>query len=198
MPGYPVEDEKRILLVVTNFILLFFILLFWLFPEFKFPSHHSVPELDVTIQVADIPPTRQEPPRQARPARPTLPIFIPLPVETEELPEKLPVDSPFASYANKQMEGSSSWFQPEVPARPLVDFVPHFQNIHCTGQIKLLLLISKLGKVEDVQLVSSEAMSSECIQAILKAARRSRWIPAMFQGQYVDCWVVKTYRIQKP
>lgn len=188
--------EKIIFLITLNAVLLFFIFLFWAFPEFHFKTRMKQPHLNMTIEVADIPSTKQPPEKPNFPRRPPFPEFVPVLADTVDFPLPLSVDTMLANQT-QQIFSENGWWRPEIPARPVVDIIPELQNIRCNGQIKLLLLISKLGKVKQVQLVWAKNLDEECVQRLMAAAQNTRWLPARFQGEYVDCWVEKSYRVQK-
>jgi len=187
------KEFTRALQIGYILALFFLILLFLSFPDFTIPSRKKIPQIDVNIYVEQIPQTKQNLiPRRRRPI--VSEMAIPVPVETEDLPEELPLDSLMyekGELGDLAVGGRSV----EIPAKPILEIYPEVNNLKCKGIIRLLLLVNKNGDVEDIEVLENTTGNAECLKKTLEAARLSKWRPAKVGKEFVSSWVEKKYKI---
>ena len=176
-------------------VLCFVILLFYLFPDHRLkqtPVQEIIQEPFLTLE--DLPP----PTRQNRPPSPNkrvqLPsLFIPIPSETEDLPDSLSLPT-FPAETGKEVNISPVFR--EIPPRPVLEIYPNTKKISCKGEIQLYILIDMNGKVAEVEVLKNTTNNSECLRKTLQAVKKTRWLPGRRNGQPESMWVKKTFRFQ--
>lgn len=187
------ENEYAYYLRVSlGIALAFVILVFYLFPDFQLNRTFAPPELDVQIFVEDIPKTEQ----LLRPQRKRQILVsqaIPVPVEQEDFPQEITLDT-LMFEVGAQGEISASSRGVETPAKPILEIYPEVSKIKCRGNIKLLLLVSRSGTVEEAQVLENTTQNPDCLKRTLEAAMLSKWIPAKVNKENVSSWVVKEYK----
>lgn len=145
----------------------------------------------------DVPLTRQESKRRARPriVQPEIPIPIPSEIEDlEELTdEKLSKQQ--ESEIDKSITAQISNATAEIPARPILEVYPEVISLPCKGVVKLLLLVSDRGRVEEVKIIENTTGNIKCAEIAKQAARKSKWIPAKVDKKSVNSWVTKIYKL---
>lgn len=170
--------------------LLFFILLFYLFPKFTPPRRLERSRLHLEIYVSDIPLTRQNlasrklPPRRPEQALPVVGGETAFP-EDVEIPELSGEGEKTPFVSGKPVE---------EPAKPLLDVYPDVSGTPCKGIVRLLLLVNYLGKIESVEVVENTTGSQKCLKLAVQAAKKSRWLPARVNHKPVNSWVPKVYK----
>jgi outer membrane biosynthesis protein TonB len=63
-----------------------------------------------------------------------------------------------------------------------------------SGQLRLSLKINQDGQVTDHRILVNSIDCTDCLNAILRAAYKSQWEPAMVNGKKAEYWVVKSYK----
>lgn len=192
------KDEKERLFwfrfkIALIFSLLLCIILFYAFPRVG-PLHPAQPvPLKITIQVSEIPPTRQK--KTGKRPRPAPPRWgIPVVAEEADFPEDLPLPEIGSTHPQSaDITGEVA----ETPARPLLDVYPDISTTSCKGVVRLLLLVNRSGKVENVEVLENTTGSRKCLKLAIEAAKRSRWLPARLRNHPVDSWVTKTYKFNE-
>lgn len=168
--------------------LILFVLLFYLFPRFSWHKA-DLPEFKPTLQVIDIPPTRQV--SSARPARPAKPV---IPVEGDET--ELLNDVEIA--IDKTMQGDDSLFIQGLPLshkpRLILEVIPKTITENIRGEIILQLKISGTGTVKNYRVIKNTTNSALCLKEAIQAAQKSIWEAAVVNGKPVEYWIDKIYR----
>ncbi len=146
------------------------------------------------ITLQDLPPRtiQRLPPKRPQRILPSL--FIPIPVEDEELPEPLEVAE--SGQPTNQLGEASPARVVEIPPRPLLEIYPDTGELTCKGEIVLFIFVTQTGKVQDIQVLKNTTNSSQCLQRTIQAVRQTRWLPGRHNGQPADMWVKKTFRFQ--
>lgn len=191
-PGdrYLIDIEKA---TIISFCLV--ILLFLLFPRYKIQRQKPIATIITSLQVEDIPLTRQGAPRQP-PPRPVIPIAS----EDEFYPDDITIeDTEFAFDDYSLTEGSGlatgriEIFQP----RPIFEVIPEYseelQKQGIEGIVKLHLHIDQFGLVVEVIVLENSTGSAVCANAAKSAALKGRYVPAKKNGQPADLWITRTY-----
>ncbi len=164
--------------------------IFYLLPRFPVKPSLKKEKLELKIYVSDIPVTLQKKlGRPLPPRRPTLGPFVA--VEEADLTEQLPVETPSLPGVASQTGAGKPV---EIPARPLVEFYPSMEGSSCQGEIRVLILVSSTGQVEDIQVIKNTTADTTCLHRVREAIRKTRWIPARLGGKTVSSWVSKTYK----
>lgn len=191
-PGerYLIDLEKATILALCLVILIFF-----LFPQFEIQRQIPIATIITSIQVEDIPITKQGTPRQP-PPRPVIPIAS----EDEFYPEDITIDDTELSFDDLSLaEGSGlaigriEIFQP----RPVFEVIPEYseelQKRGIEGIVKLHLHIDQFGHVVDAIVLENTTGSNVCANAAKSAALKGRYVPARKNGQPADLWIIRTY-----
>lgn len=177
-------------------VLIVVILLFYFFPDCSLSPPSSKKKVEMPVFVLeDIPPaTQQTLPRKKTVLRKLPSQFIPIPTETEELPESLAVgEKPGRS---EVYSGNAAPVVLEIPPRPILEVYPDTREVKCKGEIQLFILISTRGKVLEIQVLKNTTGKDECLKATLRAVRKTQWLPGKRNGMIEEMWVKKTFRFQ--
>jgi TonB family protein len=153
------------------------------------------------ILLDEIPGTRQGRPRIA-PSRPV----VPIPDESELLPEDVTIEPElFALNAGVPQSGSGGFgdfgeggtgFMP----RPIREAVPEFpesdrkRGIH--GIVELSILVNSKGRVDSVRVIQNTTGSRRLAQAAKEAAYRSLYRPPSGKLKGQSCWITRPYRFE--
>ena len=191
-PGdrYLIDIEKA---TIISFCLV--ILLFLLFPRYKIQRQKPIATIITSLQVEDIPLTRQGAPRQP-PPRPVIPIAS----EDEFYPDDITIEDTeftFDDYSSSEESGLATGrieiFQP----RPIFEVIPEYseelQKQGIEGIVKLHLHIDQFGLVVEVIVLENSTGSAVCANAAKSAALKGRYVPAKKNGQPADLWITRTY-----
>ena len=191
-PGdrYLIDIEKA---TILSFCLV--ILLFLLFPRYKIQRQKPIATIITSLQVEDIPLTRQGAPRQP-PPRPVIPIAS----EDEFYPDDITIEDTeftFDDYSLAEGSGLATGrieiFQP----RPIFEVIPEYseelQKQGIEGIVKLHLHIDQFGLVVEVIVLENSTGSAVCANAAKSAALKGRYVPAKKNGQPADLWITRTY-----
>lgn len=191
-PGdrYLIDIEKA---TIISFCLV--ILLFLLFPRYKIQRQKPIATIITSLQVEDIPLTRQGAPRQP-PPRPVIPIAS----EDEFYPDDITIEDTeftFDDYSLTEGSGLATGrieiFQP----RPIFEVIPEYseelQKQGIEGIVKLHLHIDQFGLVVEVIVLENSTGSAVCANAAKSAALKGRYVPAKKNGQPADLWITRTY-----
>ena len=191
-PGerYLIDLEKATILALCLVILIFF-----LFPQFEIQRQIPIATIITSIQVEDIPITKQGTPRQP-PPRPVIPIAS----EDEFYPEDITIDDTELSFDDLSLAeglglaiGRIEIFQP----RPVFEVIPEYseelQKRGIEGIVKLHLHIDQFGHVVDAIVLENTTGSNVCANAAKSAALKGRYVPARKNGQPADLWIIRTY-----
>lgn len=191
-PGerYLIDIEKATILALCLVILILF-----LFPQFEIQRQIPIATIITSIQVEDIPITKQGTPRKP-PPRPVIPIAS----EDEFYPEDITIDDTELSFDDLSLaEGSGlaigriEIFQP----RPVFEVIPEYseelQKLGIEGIVKLHLHIDQFGHVVDAIVLENTTGSNVCANAAKSAALKGRYVPAKKNGQPADLWIIRTY-----
>lgn len=196
---YRLRLEKS--LTVT---LLFFILLTLLSPRVQLKPRLPEP-VEITLQVEDIPATRQGAPRRP-PRRPA----VPIPVESESIPPDATIEETELNLANKIGDISSAGRLTDgigggaqiIPPRPIALVLPEYpeedKRKKVEGVVKVSLHIDETGRVIDAVVVENTTGSERCAAAALRAAKGTRFIPARRGGKPIPYWVTMPYTFSLP
>jgi len=171
--------------------LIFITLLLYLFPKFdKLPDLRKQ-KIKIEIYVSDIPQTKQKSQIALLPRKPYG--VIPIPSETDELPEEIttPGSDDSGSITGNLLTAGGP---PEIPAKPILEVYPNVSGVDCKGYVRLLLLINKLGRTETIEVLENTTLSNECLSLVINAVKRNLWIPAKVDNKPVKSWVTKTYK----
>jgi len=177
-------------------VLIIVILLFYFFPDYSISPEPSKTDLELPVLILeDIPPkTEQTLPRKRRVLRKLPSQFIPIPTETEELPESLAVGEKTAQFEINS--GRATPVVLEIPPRPILEVYPDTREVKCKGEIQLFILISTRGKVLEIQVLKNTTGNDECLKATMRAVRKTQWLPGKRNGVIEEMWVKKTFRFQ--
>jgi len=175
------------------FSLLMLILIFVIHPR----TADKIPPLHIYkapgLQLIEIPRTRQAVKRRPKPAKPV----IPVPSDEPEISEEVLIEYP----------ETTSTFQGEVPAGPLdaedlpylprqiLEYLPGACGENIRGEVQLLLLINKKGRVKEHRVLKNTVHSRQCLNNVVKAAYKSRWEVVTLPTGKVEYWIKKIYRI---
>lgn len=177
--------------------LLIFNLLFFLFPKFNLESPEPDMETIITIDVENIPATRQT--KQASP--PPKP-SVPIPTDDESIPEDDTIEETDLKYANifdyttSTLPGMTGLNV--TPPRPVAWVFPEFpeseKNSSVQGIVKLSIHVNERGQVTEVVVLENTTGSLKCSDAAVAAAYGSRFLPAKYGGKAVSFWITQPYR----
>jgi len=192
---YRVRIETGLIGILSFLILLFFL-------SKRLPVRTiQLPRLSAnsTILIDEIPITRQGKPKTA-PSRPV----IPIPDESEILPEDMTLELEHVAFeAGAPMigEGGDSDFgaggSGSMP-RPIREAVPDFpesdrkKGIH--GRVELDILVNTGGRVDSVRVRHNTTGSRRLAQAAKEAAYRSLYRPPGGKLKGKSCWITRSYR----
>ncbi len=77
--------------------------------------------------------------------------------------------------------------------RLIFEVVPSEGENKYNGKLELSLKINENGQVVDHRILSNSLDCTDCLNAIIQAAYKSKWEPAIVDGKKSDYWVVKSY-----
>lgn len=176
-----------------------------LFSVFKRRPVQPVPDVvfsdSVSILVDEAPITRQGRPKSA-PSRP----MVPIPDETELLPEDLTLDPElFAREPGVPLSGTGDAGDSEggpegfLP-RPIREAVPEFpesdRSKGIQGTVELRILVNAGGRVDSVQVLRNTTGSDALARAAKAAAYRSLYRPPSGNLKGRSCWITRPYRFK--
>ncbi|OGU54387.1 MAG: hypothetical protein A2V66_12025 [Ignavibacteria bacterium RBG_13_36_8] len=155
------------------------------------------------ITVIDIPQTEQDSPPQMsaqlqpKPLVPSLLVEIDEPQILEDIELE---DNTLKSSENvgmgivDAMGGTGTRVLSSLPfvPRQLLEVVPPKDDYE--GSITLSLRIGKDGMVKEYRVLKNTTRSSECLQNVLTAVCKSKWVPVQMEGERVEFWIEKSYR----
>ncbi len=199
MPKYQKDETRRNYQInlekATIVALCLVILLFLSFPKFNLPQKEPEEIIFTSLNIEDIPITRQGT-RRKPPPKPA----VPIPSDDELIPEDLTIEDTeinFDHVSNQVgpgiLSGRPAIFQP----RPIYEVIPEYphelQKKGIEGFIKLHLHINKSGRVEMAIVIENTTNSEICANAAKTAALKCRYVPAKSSGKTVDIWITRTY-----
>ena len=157
---------------------------------------------DYIFKLSDVPPTIQSSARESVIfQKPPIPkIYIPSDISDPQILNDAEIVS---SSSQKGTEGSrtsktgssavlTASQLPFIP-RQILEVLPQKSENKYSGNIKLYLKIDKKGQVASYMILSNTTSNSECLQNVLKAAYKSKWEPAIVNGNKVEYWIEKSY-----
>lgn len=112
--------------------------------------------------------------------------------QTKKIPEGLPVEkgnnSPGSAEPAKQIT-------PPLQSMPrlIYEEVPAAGENKFNGELQLSLKIDENGQVVDHRILSNSLDCTDCLNAIIQAAYKSKWEPAVVDGKKTAYWVEKSY-----
>lgn len=77
--------------------------------------------------------------------------------------------------------------------RLIYEEVPRGGENKFNGNLQLSLKINADGQVVEHRVLSNSLDCTDCLNAIIQAAYKSKWAPAVIDGKKREYWVVKTY-----
>ncbi len=162
---------------------------------FFFVTSHrrnNVPQLTpipiLHIEVVQIPQTIQNAPKRlVKPLRPV----IPVPSDEPDLLEEVDVDNLVLTVRPSSGQGGKQGNL--VPPRQILESVPQKPDKPVNGQIVLSVHIGENGKFLSYKIIQNTTNCYECLMYILKALKKSKWLPARLNGKPIDYWLEKTY-----
>lgn len=157
--------------------------------------------VDIQIEVADIPPTEQfkKPPPPPKPS-------IPIPTESEDVPEDLTIeandldlsDIPPPPPPPEENDDDMNIFVPyDEPPSPIGGFAaiqralkyPEIaRKAGIEGRVIVQVLVSEKGKVIKTRVIKSLGHSG-CDEAAVNAIKNVKWKPALQRDKPVKVWV---------
>lgn len=160
--------------------------------QHSFGSKIAIP----AIIVEDIPKTRQGIP-QKPPERPT----IPIPVESDVIPEDAviePTDPNFnLDFGHPPEQSGAGSAEPDIQPRPIAEVFPEYPEEDLKkgveGFVKLFLQVDKKGSVVKTVVLDNTTGSKRCADAASEAALKSRFFPARKNNKAVVAWITKIY-----
>lgn len=184
---------KRSLLIT----LIAFNFIFLLSPRFEINAPRIDTHAIVTIDVENIPATRQTR-TTSPPPRPT----IPVPTDDESVPENETIEETDLKYTTFFDDTKSNLpGMPQLrvtPPRPVAWVFPEFPESEkknaVRGTVKLSIRVSEKGKVVEVVVIENTTNSSRCADAAIAAAYGSRFLPAREGSKAVSYWITQPYR----
>lgn len=107
-------------------------------------------------------------------------------------------DIPAGSPVEKSYGGSAEMAKKNTAPlqsmpRLIYEEVPSSGKNKFKGMLQLSLKINENGQVVDHRLLSNSLDCTDCLNAIIRAAYKSRWEPAIVDGKEADFWVEKSY-----
>ncbi|GBD92801.1 gram-negative bacterial tonB protein [bacterium BMS3Abin05] len=183
-------------------IIISLILMIVLFQGFKrFQGTTKVPKVaKVIIKAEEIPPTQQinRPPPPARPA-------VPVPTESEEVPEDVTIESTNINFNETPPPPPPPEQESETPIfvaydqapEPIGGFIAIQKNLKypeiarkagVEGTVIIQVLIDEKGRVIKTKVLKSLG-NNGCDQAAIAAIVKTRWKPAMQRDKPVKVWV---------
>ena len=197
--AYHYNRNFKIALIISLCIM---IGILYLFPNIGNIRSFQSSTGDYIFKLSDIPPTIQSSPQKSvlslKP--PTPKIYIPENISEPQILDDVEIIN---SSSQKNMVGNQTAKTgtsaaltvnqlPFIP-RQILEVLPQKSENKYSGNIKLYLKIDKEGKVSSYMILSNTTSSSECLQNVLKAAYKSKWEPAIVNGNKVEYWIEKSY-----
>jgi len=154
--------------------------------------------VDIEIEVTDIPPTEQfrRPPPPPKPS-------IPIPTESEDVPEDLTIDETALDLSDipppppPPDEGDMIFVAFDEPPTPIGGFMAIQKALRypeiarkagIEGRVTVHVLVSEKGEVVRTKILQSLGHSG-CDQAAVNAIEKVKWNPAMQRDKPVKVWV---------
>jgi len=157
-------------------------------------------EVDVKIEVADIPPTEQfkKPPPPPKPS-------IPIPTESEDVPEDLTIEATDLDLSDipppppppEEGDDMNIFVPYDEPPSPIGGFRAIQRSLKypeiarkagIEGRVIVQVLVSETGKVIKTRVIKSLGHSG-CDEAAVRAIRNVKWKPALQRDKPVKVWV---------
>jgi TonB family protein len=168
---------------------------FLLCPKFDKVKQEKVEIVFTSLNIEDIPVTRQST-RHQPPPKPS----IPIPSDDELIPADLTIEETDINFNVASdltgiglLTGRPAIFQP----RPIFEVIPEYpqalQKKGIQGMVKLHLHVDGSGKVVEAIILENTTNSSLCEQAAKAAALKCRYLPAKSAGKSIDVWITRTY-----
>jgi len=155
---------------------------------------------EIQIEVADIPPTEQfkRPPPPPKPA-------IPVPSESEDIPEDLTIESTNLDLSDipppppppEEDDGMNIFVPFDEPPAPIGGFAaiqralkyPEIaRKAGIEGRVIVQVQVSEKGQVVDTKVIKSLGHSG-CDEAAVNAIKNVKWKPALQRDKPVKVWV---------
>ncbi len=175
------------------------ILVFQLFRAINLEATESKTK-EIKIEVADIPPTEQfkRPPPPPKPS-------IPVPSESEDIPEDLTIEATDLDLSDipppppppEEDDGMNIFVPFDEPPSPIGGFrsiqkalkYPEIaRKAGIEGRVIIQVQVSEKGKVLNTRVIKSLGHSG-CDEAAVKAIKNVKWKPALQRDKPVKVWV---------
>jgi protein TonB len=192
---------RRTMELATMAGLLLILVVFQLSRDIRFSTFANVEAPDFKIEVAEIPPTEQlkRPPPPPRPA-------IPIPTESEEIPEDATIETTELTFAE---------LPPPPPVAPDDDepplFVPYdeppeiiggyaalFSKLEypeiarragIEGTVIINVEVDEKGAIRRMEVLKGSARGTGFEEAAIKALKQMKWKPAYVRDRPIKVWV---------
>lgn len=195
--GYKVRFEQALMLSLVVMILIFGLSRRMSQFRKKWPvGPYTITNVDI------IPLTRHG----GMPRRPDLP-QVPIPSEDEYLPEDETIETteldlteglPFFDGIGDGVPGGISRGSGPRPIREVIPEYPKEERRRgVEGVVELSILVNSQGGVDSVRVVLNTTNSKRLEQSAIRAAYRSRYVPAQREGRKVSRWIRRPYRFEK-
>ena len=175
--------------------LLLITIIFLLFPKFEAAKKQISQQIDVVLDIEDIPVTRQGR-RSPPPAEPA----VPIPTEEESIPEDLTIEPTQLSYNYVAASEEGRGVGVTIGPRPIEDVFPEYPEEEkkkgIQGVIELYLKVDIYGNVVDVKVLRNTTNSLKLLQAAIRAAYRTKFMPARKGSQPVTIWTTRVYKFE--
>lgn len=193
--------RKALELSLCSSLLLTILIFFAFRQEFSFQIELETPELD--IEVEEIPPTEQivRPPAPPRPS-------VPIPTDTEEIPEDETIDATEINFAEippppppqkEDFDESSFSFVAYDEPPELIGGVNALQRLlvypelalkaGIEGSVTIGVLIDKAGRPVNFQVLKAFGVEVGFEAAAIEAMKKGKWKPAFQRDLPVKAWV---------
>ncbi len=173
--------------------LMVFVFIFLCFPRFS-QKENELPQYRANnIEIVSIPRTRQQVRKLPRPPHPVIPVAA----DELEVLEEVPLEISPESEVNLSNIPSGPLDAEDLPYLPrqTLEVMPEPCAPDISGEIKVLILVDKNGRVKNYRIIKNTTHSRSCLKNIVAALKNSRWDVVVLPTGKVEYWIKKIYRI---
>lgn len=193
-------QRQKVFKISLAATLFFLIIIFQLAKQFSL-APASVSQVDIKIEVADIPPTEQfrRPPPPPKPS-------IPIPTEDESIPEDLTIASTEIDLSDIPPPPAPPDEDEELPIFIAYDEAPKIigglaavqkhlkypklaQTAGVEGIVFVKVLVGVDGRSERVEIIKAKPTNIGFEESAIEAIKKIKWVPAKQRDRKIRVWV---------
>jgi TonB family protein len=192
---HQLKDEYYFVFQLSLFIsLCLIVLLFHIIPKIETPMNNNYIAPKITIEVSDIPQTRQTISAKGQPVKPTIPI-------TSDIKEALLTEDDFINYGDPDglleipappppphQQGKTEYSPPKLIVSKFPEYPKELQKEGISGVIMLEVKVDLTGKVISHRVISNTTKNNILEKLAVETVYKCRYTPATENKKPIIAW----------